>query len=388
MLPLRIYNPMIPLILPTLISITILTNFLLIGWWLLNFQGKSAVARSEHPRMAVLLAVRNEEKRLENCLNGLLALHYPTDIRIWVGNDASEDATLAIAQRYAAQDKRVQVVSVCAPLGEARAKANVLAHLAQANARSEAPADLLLITDADMTLQPRWADGMSRNWQTVPPQQEVGVVTGITWVDGHTPWAVWQRIDWLFALGMVKVVSDLGVPVATMGNNMMLYRPAYEATGGYEKLPFSITEDFQIFHEVMKYGYAFRNVIHPDVMLKTQAMPTLSELLAQRKRWMQGAVLLPWPLVTILSLQAAFFPLMLILCWFCPALAAGLWVIKVVTQSLFISLVLQKLKLSAAEWRSTFWQLIPYELYSSVVSIATVVHYLLPTKMAWKGRKY
>lgn len=379
---------MILSILSILIVITIFTNFLLIGWWLLNFRGESAAAQSEYPRMAVLLAVRNEEKRLENCLNGLLALHYPADkLRIWVGNDASEDATLAIAQRYAIQDARVQVVDAGAPLGKARAKANVLAHLAQANAHSETPADLLLITDADMTLQPQWAEGMLRSWQT-GKERTVGVVTGITWVAGRTPWAVWQRIDWLFALGMVKVVSDWGVPVATMGNNMMLYRLAYEATGGYENLPFSITEDFQIFHEVMKYNYDFQNVIHPDVMLKTQPMPTLSELLEQRKRWMQGAVRLPWPLVTILSLQAAFFPLVLILCWFSPALAAGLWATKVATQSLFIILVLRKLKLSAAEWRSTLWQLVPYELYSSVVSMATVAHHLLPTKMAWKGRKY
>ena len=374
--------------LSVLISVTILTNFLLIGLWRLNFRGESTDTPTAYPCMAVLLALRNEEKRLENCLNGLLALQYPTDkLRIWVGNDASEDNTLTIAQRYAAQDARVQVVDVQAPLGRARAKANVLAHLAQANARSETPADLLLITDADMTLQPQWAEGMLRSWQT-RKEQTVGVVTGITWVAGDTPWAVWQRIDWLFALGMVKVVSDWGVPVATMGNNMMLYRPAYEATGGYENLPFSITEDFQIFHEVMKYEYDFRNVIHPEVLLKTQPMPTLSELLEQRKRWMQGAVCLPWPLVTILSLQAAFFPFVLVLCWFSPALAAGLWVVKVATQSLFITLVLRKLKRSTAEWRSTLCQLVPYELYSSIVSMATVAHYLLPTKMAWKGRKY
>ncbi|MGB3850282.1 MAG: glycosyltransferase [Tunicatimonas sp.] len=371
-----------------LLSIVIIVNGLLILFWRLNYRVWNA-ASTDSPRVAVLLAVRNEAQYLPACLDHLLATNYPTDRWcIWVGNDQSEDETLAIAQQYAERDARVRVVDVTHPLGEARAKANVIAHLMQANAQAERPADVLLITDADVRVPPHWVRAMVRRAHAGSSSQPVGIVTGVTVVAGEGAAAAWQRIDWLWALGMVKVASDLGIPVATLGNNMLLHRAAYRATGGYERLPFSITEDFQILHQVVARGYGFRNCIDADTMVMTQPMKSWAALLQQRKRWTRGAIQLPAYLVVILVLQALFLPLILVVAAEDWPLAAGLWVAKAVSQSTFIILVIQKLRLPRLIRRQTLWYLIWFEAYVSVLSLVSLLYYLLPTGLQWKGRRF
>ena len=371
-----------------LASTVVIINGLLILFWVFNYRTWDA-PKTAYPRIAVLLAVRNEATYLPACLDHLLAMDYPADRWcVWVGNDQSEDATLVIARQYAKHDPRIRVVNVTGQLGEARAKANVIAHLVRASAQSEHPADVLLITDADVRVTPGWARAMVRRWQVGSPPRPVGIVTGVTVVAGRGVGAAWQRIDWLWALGMVKVASDLGIPVATLGNNMLLRRQAYEATGGYETLPFSITEDFQILHRTVASGYDFRNCIDADTLVMTQPMGSFAELLQQRKRWMRGALQLPVYLVSILVLQALFLPMVMVIARQNLALAAGLWIAKTISQSGFILLVVQKLRLPRSLGRQTLWYLFGFELYVSVLSLMSLLYYLFPTGLRWKGRHF
>ena len=54
-------------------------------------------------------------------------------------------------------------------------------------------------------------------------------------------------LDWLDLQGIAAASMAFHSPVAAVGNNMAFRRSAYDAIGGYRKLPFSITEDFTLF---------------------------------------------------------------------------------------------------------------------------------------------
>ena len=372
-----------------LVSAVVLVNLLLILFWLFNFREFESPSLPEFPAVAVLLAVRNEAHYLPSCLDHLLQLDYPPDrLRIWIGNDMSSDDTLVVARRYAQQDSRVRVVDITGTMGEARAKANAVAHLVAASRQADSPAEVLLITDADVHVTSGWAKGMVRHWRAAPRTPPVGIVTGVTVVAARNAWEVWQRIDWLSALGMVKVASDLAIPVATLGNNMLLCRSAYEATGGYETMPFSITEDFQILHQTVANGYRFRNIIDADTRVMTQPMPSLKPLLQQRKRWTHGALQLPVYLVAILLIQALFYPLLVYIALQKSILAFVLWTIKTLSQLLFVWLVIKKLALPTSLHRQTLRYLPTFELYSSLLSLLSLLYYIVPSRIVWKGRRF
>lgn len=352
-------------------GITLLSNFLL---WLFFFRKEApALQAKAWPSVSVLVAARNEEKNLPACLEGLLAQHYPGALEILVGNDKSTDGTLEVARSYAKAEGPLKVMDIRDNLGSAHGKSNVLAQLAR-----KAGGEYLLITDADMRHPADWAKNM-----VLKALQGYDLVTGFTVVNGKGLFASFQRLDWTLALGMVKVASDWGVGVTAMGNNMLISRKGYEATGGYENLPFSITEDFQLYREVLKNGGRTLNSLCEEVKAYTEPAATLSGLLHQRKRWMRGAVQLPLLMVALLGIQAMFFPAVLLGLVLQPALFFLTWGLKVVIQSLFILKVAR-----VAGEREKPWQVLLYECYSAGLSLSLLFFYLLPVPVSWKGRRY
>ncbi|HEX8329662.1 MAG TPA: glycosyltransferase [Hymenobacter sp.] len=328
------------------------------------------------PRVSVLIAARDEEMALPRCLASLRALHYPPELlEILVGDDASTDRTAAVAaaamQGFAGQ---FRVVPITENLGAARGKANVLAHLAR-----QATTDFFFITDADISLPPTWITGLLAH-----AAPGVGTVTGITAVQGPAVFHQLQGIDWLLSLAMVQVVSDLGRPVTAMGNNMLVTRAAYEATGGYEALPFSVTEDFALFQAVLARGYSFRQVFNTAVQADSLPIPTWAALMKQRRRWLRGVESLPLRLRLELLFFSSFWPALLALAWVAgPGAALAVWAGKVLVQGALAEAAHRRAGLRLR------WLLLPlFELYTIGMTVALVGFRLFGGGVVWKGRRY
>jgi cellulose synthase/poly-beta-1,6-N-acetylglucosamine synthase-like glycosyltransferase len=328
------------------------------------------------PRVSILIAARDEEAALPRCLASLRRLNYPAELlEILVGDDASTDRTAAVVeatmQGFAGH---FQVITIAEALGQARGKANVLAHLARL-----ATTDFFFITDADISLPTTWVEAVLAH--TGPG---VGTVTGITAVNGPRLFHHLQGIDWLLSLSMVQVVSDLGRPVTAMGNNMLVTRAAYEATGGYEALPFSVTEDFALFQAMLAAGFGFRQVFNAALRADSLPMPTWAALLRQRQRWLRGVAGLPLRLRVELLFFSGFWPALVgVAVWAGPALALGIWGGKVLVQGVLAALAHRR-----AGLRMRWWLLPLFEFYTLAITGAILVFQLRGGAVVWKGRRY
>jgi 1,2-diacylglycerol 3-beta-glucosyltransferase len=328
------------------------------------------------PRVSILVAARNEEGAIERCLQAIRALAYPAElVEVLLGDDGSTDATAAVAEAamrgYAGT---FQVIPIFDTLGTARGKANVLAHLARA-----ATTEYFFITDADIAVPPTWLAGLLGH---LAPG--VGIVTGLTLVQGPRLFHRLQGLDWLMSLGLVQVVTDLGRPVTAMGNNMLITRVAYEATGGYEHLPFSVTEDFELFKAVLGQGYHSHNIFRPEVLAESLPMRTWRELLHQRRRWMLGVEELPAWLKLCLALYGSFHLALLVLGYVAgwPA-ALAVWALKLLLQGGLASRCFREVG------RRAPLGLLPlFELYTIGLTVSLTLFRLLPLNFEWKGRRY
>lgn len=246
------------------------------------------------PSVSILLAVRNEAWQLAACLDSLLAQQAPEGgFELLIGDDASEDGTGALARAYAQADGRVRVFALQADRrGNLRGKAGVLHALA-----CQARAPFLLCTDADMRLPQGWLMGM---WQAAQ-QERLGIVTGVTLVQGRGRWAGWQRLEWLHALAGLHLLDRMGIGLTAMGNNMLVRRQAYEQVGGYAAIPFSVAEDFALHRALKAHGWKGTQLLSRQVLGWTQDVPSLGGWIAQRHRWMRGAMALPQPWPILLS---------------------------------------------------------------------------------------
>ena len=328
------------------------------------------------PRVSILIAARNEETALPRCLASLHNLRYPPHLlEVLLGNDASTDRTAAVAAAamhgFAG---RFEVVEIKHNLGQARGKANVLAHLAR-----RATTDFFFITDADISLPISWVSEMLT--RAAPG---VGTVTGITAVRGPRVFDQLQGLDWLFSLGLLQVVSDTGRPVTAMGNNMLISRAAYEATGGYEALPFSVTEDYALFQAVIQHGFGFRQVFEAAVRADSLPMPTWGGLLRQRRRWLRGVAALPLRLRLELLAFSSIWLVLAGLGWLAGpwALLAG-WLVKLLAQSTLMRVAYRRAGLRLP------WHLLPlFEVYTLALTLMLPVYRLLHPRVEWKGREY
>jgi cellulose synthase/poly-beta-1,6-N-acetylglucosamine synthase-like glycosyltransferase len=140
--------------------------------------------------------------------------------------------------------------------------------------------------------------------------------------------------------------------------------------------------------EIAQKGFEHRNVVAPQVVAFTQPMTSWSELLQQRRRWMHGAIRLPWSIVSILFIQALFYPALILLFTYSFTTALGLWLLKVAVQSFFIAAVEKKLALQLKYRQQLYRYLLLYDLYAAVLTILTILIYYLPVQTRWKGRKY
>ncbi len=326
------------------------------------------------PRVSILIAARNEETTIERCLASLEALHYPAELlEILIADDASTDNTAAVVARFIEGKPQFRLLSVRHRLGTARGKSNALAHLCRA-----ATTDYFFITDADMALAPDWVTTML----AATANGRVGVVTGITTADGSR-FGRLQGLDWLFGLNLIRLLSDAGVPVTSVGNNMLVTRAAYASIGGYEALAFSITEDLQLFSKIVEQGWGFRNLCDARVLGVTVPQPTPRHLLRQRKRWMKGAVRLPAALTVLFALYGLFY---VVLSWPgllpLPALLS-LYAGKVLCQTVFLAGTLRQVGR-----RESLGLLLLYELYLCLMSVAVIGYTLWPGYILWKERRY
>ncbi len=330
-----------------------------------------------YPKITIWIAARNEEDNIINCLRSIEKLNYPIEsLQVLIGNDNSEDKTESLVKQFIKDKLYFQLIDIQKVINHQRGKANVLANLYEYST-----GEYFLICDADVTVNPDWVKGMIANFEK---DSNIGHQVGITSIKGSSIWHHFQSIDWLHALTLLKIAADLKIPLTGLGNNSAVTRKGYEATGGYAKIAFSITEDFALFHEIVKEGFGFKNTINREVFNQTLPMVTLKEFLHQRKRWMVGALQCPLWVVLLLFFQALFLPILLIIgIFFSWKIAGILWVLKWANQTITVLPTIIKLK----EFH-LLRHLFLYEFYANWWQMTMIFFYYSPVKVDWKGRIY
>lgn len=337
--------------------------------------GNQSPKASVTPYVSVLIAARNEEANIIQCLESINKLDYPQDrLEVLIGNDQSEDATEKLVKEFIKDKSNFRLVNISSTLGNARGKANVLAHLAKS-----ATGDYFCITDADIKVPSGWVKAIMAKFE-----KGIGIVSGVTLVDGKGILAKLQNIEWAYAFANIQVATDNGFPITAVGNNMAISKEAYKGIGGYEKIPFSVTEDYELFKQTILKGYHFKNCMSKELLAISSPVATLKGLLIQRRRWMQGALELPWFLVMALALQGMFFLFLVAGFLLSPWITLVLWLGKIGLQTLLVYFVYDRVGYD----KSNLKYMLVFEVYSLLFSVASILNYFFARKIKWKGRVY
>lgn len=327
------------------------------------------------PSISVIVAARNEEENILECLSSLEKLIYPEEkIEIIIVNDHSTDGTGEIIESFISGKRRFRLLTPGNSIGHLKGKTNALA-----NAVKISNGEVILTTDADCTVDPRWALTLASYYKP-----DVGFVGGYTTQRDDTAFYGMQAIDFIYLLTVAAGSINLKKPLSCIGNNMSYRKSAYLEVGGYEKLKFSVTEDFNLLmaiHNLNKY-----KIIYPldnGGLVTSKPCTNLKSLYWQKKRWGVGGIesdligymVMVWGYISNLGLLLTPF--------FFSTTALYLCLLKLCIDYFFVLPVFNKLGL-----KIKIIHFFVFEIYFILYVILLPFIVLPDRKIKWKGREY
>jgi cellulose synthase/poly-beta-1,6-N-acetylglucosamine synthase-like glycosyltransferase len=193
-----------------------------------------------------------------------------------------------------------------------------------------------------------------------------------------------QSLDWCYILGVGSGRASIGFPIGGIGNNFTFRKQTYQEIGGYERIKFSITEDFALFQAILKSRWKILFPTLYETHNFTEPLQTAADLYAQKKRWTLGGLdasavhgffALLMFLVHLFSILAFFFlPI---------EYALAILGVKFISDLLIILPVLIKLR---ELWLT--WYFLLFELYYFAFVFLVPVVIAFSREVQWKGISY
>lgn len=337
---------------------------------------------TEQPFISILVPARNEEQNILSCMESLSQLTYPGEkTEIIILNDRSEDNTGNIITDYCRAHPQFRHVEISRDLDRISGKMNVLTQGLEI-ARGE----IILVTDADCRVTPGWAESIVTHF--TPDTGMVGGVTLLEHADDHNGfWARLQALDWIFLQAIASGMTGAGLPVSILGNNFAFRRSAYEETGGFTRIGFSLTEDMALMQAIVRLKkWQIKYPLSLKTMLFSKPAGSLRELYQQRLRWLSGGI--SGPFAGWLLMITAFLTHVLILAWL---VTSGISIPFIGTLMVMIcaDLFLIVLPLLKRLKRWIFISYFPlFEIYYFLYTTLMAFLVFLPQKVSWKKRRY
>ena len=331
---------------------------------------------SYQPNVSIIVAARNEERNIGECLAALVKLDYLKEkFEIIIVDDGSTDQTSSVVQEYSGRYPHVKLISAESEVGNLRGKANALS---QGIAQSRG--EILMFTDADCTVPEAWLK------ETVSYYTEgVAVVAGFTFLVSEKSFDAVQAIDWFFLYGVAAATAGWNIPLTGVGNNLSVRRSAYDRVGGYRNLRFSVTEDYALVQAIWQTTrMRVRYPLNLETLVQSKPCASWKELYRQKQRWGVGG--LEMVLRGFLLMAVHFAMHLSILVGF---ILASPWVLVTAIAGKFLGdlLFLWKPIYVFKKYRLLNFFLL-FELYYSIYELLIPFVALLSKRVVWKERAF
>jgi poly-beta-1,6-N-acetyl-D-glucosamine synthase len=355
-----------------------------IGWGKLG-KGWQDKLHGEETSISVVIAARNEAKRITRLLECLAKQDYPHDrMEVIIVDDRSRDRTFKLVERFI-QERNLdnfRIISLRL-IGLRGSKKNAIRY-----GVLDAKGELVVVTDADCAPGPGWLKAFSREFRAF----EATMLAGPVLLEPLKGFAgAFQEMEFLSLVGSGAGATAAGVPVFCNGANMAFRRSAFSEVGGFKgNEKYASGDDVFLLHKIKKrYGArAVRFVYDREAVIYTKGKENWKEFLEQRIRWASKTrgykdIFTITTAISVFLISLMLF-LLLIAGLLKPLLLAffgGLLVMKMLPDLVIMLGITGFAGRRRLMWWFPVFELayIPYVLYTGVESLLS--------SGTWKGRK-
>ena len=228
--------------------------------------------------VSILIAARNEEDKILNTINDILAQDYPADLmELIVVDDHSTDKTSEIVLSFANRGVKLIVLNENEPLNSYKKKA-----ITEAIKLSDS--ELIITTDADCRMSPAWLKTIIGFYESGDYKM---ISSPVIYFEEKSNFEEMQTLDFLFLSGLGAAGIGNKMPSTCSGANLAYQREVFYELKGFQGIDELASGDDELFlHKVASvYPDGIGFCKSRDAIVYTHAKSSLSEFIQQRKRW-------------------------------------------------------------------------------------------------------
>lgn len=240
------------------------------------------ISLKDFPKVSILIPVRDEAANILFLLDDLLKQEYPADfMEIIVIDDHSADNTAELV--LTVDDSRVKLIRLQEEMSVEEALQAYKKKAIEIGV-SKAKGELIMTTDGDCRIHPRWIKSML----AVREQQHACLVTGPVMLEGAgRPFEYFQSLDFMGMMGITAASLRIGMYNMANGANMLYEKKTFLEVGGFSGIDNKASGDDMLLVYKMAQASGGRVAFAKarSAIVRTRVMSTLGQFLQQRFRW-------------------------------------------------------------------------------------------------------
>jgi cellulose synthase/poly-beta-1,6-N-acetylglucosamine synthase-like glycosyltransferase len=249
-----------------------------------------------------------------------------------------------------------------------------------------ATGEYLLFTDADCAVSPAWISAMVARLD----DDGTGLVIGPVYkrIARTGAFHVYQAFDHAVRYMYLAAAAGLGLPCGGFGNNLIFRRAALDAIGGYEAVPYSVTEDAALISSIRtKSSFRIRAALEADARVITDPVDNGRDFVSQCLRWNNGGLFAPDLLTRVgfgaLMIAISAGVLGLPACAFLPAL----WPLPLAVLVAMFSNTYFARRIAGDTLPGPYFRYLPHLVFMPIyTTFLTIIGYA-GVEVRWKGAK-